>query len=342
MKRSPVDSRLRAYLLGELPEADRDAMETEVFTDKETFYRLSEIEDRLIDDYARGRLSGEEKLKFEQLYLSNPARRQRVEFALTMTGELDRQPDVSPSRSNAESTFATTGITTTGIATTGIESRAESRSWWYSFLESLRQPRLAWTVAAASLVLLIAGGFRMTVERADLHAQLTQLRLANEAAAERQRALESQLAAAQTRNGGGQLALTLPTPTPVPAPTGQPPAAVPAAFTFTLNVFSLRSETEAAASRITLPAGTTALRLQLPLTKNDFPRYQISLRDSGARTIFKSRKLKAAVSANDVAIFVNIPASQLTEGDYLLTLEGISGSGEIEPVGKKQFTIERQ
>ncbi|MFN8002219.1 MAG: hypothetical protein U0X75_14520 [Acidobacteriota bacterium] len=48
------------------------------------------------------------------------------------------------------------------------------------------------------------------------------------------------------------------------------------------------------------------------------------------------------MSANEVAIFINIPALQLPPGDYLLTLEGISGSGEIEPVGKKQFSIERQ
>jgi len=338
MKHSPVDSQLRAYLLGELPEADRDAMETEIFTDKETFYRLSEIEDRLIDDYARGRLSGEEKLKFEQLYLANPARRQRVEFALTMTREFDRQPDVSPSITKAEP----------AIAATEIEDRPENRSWWYAFLESLREPKLAWAVATVSLALLIAGGAWLAAERARLQAELVQARLANETAAQRQRELaqrqrelESQLAATQISNGG-QLASASATPTPTPVPTEKPPNAAPAVFAFTLNVFSLRSETEAAASRITLPAGTNALRLRLPLAKNDFPRYQISLRDGGSREIFKSRKLKATVSANDVAIFVNIPANQLTEGDYLLTLEGISGSGEIEPAGKKQFKIERQ
>ncbi len=341
MKYSPVDSQLRAYLLGELAETDRDAMEMNIFTDKERFYRLSEIEDRLIDDYARGILSGEEKLKFEQLYLTNPARRQRVEFALTLTRELDRQLSVPHSVAKAE----------LAAAAPEIASRSESRSWWYAFLESLREPRLAWTVATASLALLVVGGTWLAAERARLQVQLDQARLANETAAqhqrelaqrqrelaERQRELESKLAAAQISNGG-----KLASASPTPAPTEKTPNVASAVFAFTLNVFSLRSETEASANRITLPAGTKALRLQLPLTKNDFPNYQISLRDGSNREIFKSRKLKAAVSANDITIFINIPARQLTSGDYLLTLEGISGSGEIEPVGKKQFSIERQ
>ncbi len=316
MKYSPVDSRLRAYLLGELPEADRDALEMDIFTDKEAFYRLSEIEDRLIDDYARNRLSGEEKLKFEQVYLANPARRQRVEFALTMTRELDRQTEVSHLVAN-------------------IEYRAVSRSWWYEFLESLREPKLAWAVATASLALLVAGGAWLVAERARLQSQLDQARLENETAAQRQRELESQLAAVVDLRGS-QLASASPTPTS----REKPPNAASSVFAFTLNVFSLRSETEASANRITLPAGTTSLRLQLPLTKNDFPHYQISLRDGGNREIFRARKLKASVSTNEVVIFISIPARQLPKGDYLLTLEGISGSGEIEPIGKKQFSIE--
>ena len=329
MKYSPVDPRLRAYLLGELAEADRNAMETDIFTNKETFYRLSEVEDRLIDDYARNRLSGEEKLKFEQLYLVNPARRQRVEFALTMTRELDRQAGSSHSAANAE----------LAVASIEIEPRAESRNWWYAFLESLREPKLAWAMATVSLALLVAGGAWLAAERARMKTQLDQARLEKEAADQRQRELENQLAAAQISNGG-QLASASPTPTS--APTQKPSNSASSVFAFTLNVFSLRSETDASANRITLPAGTKSLRLQLPLTKNDFPNYQISLRDGSNREIFKSRKLKATVSANEVAIFINIPALQLPKGDYLLTLEGISGSGEIEPVGKKQFSIERQ
>lgn len=331
MKHLPDDSQLRAYLLGELAEAERDAMEMDIFTDKETFYRLSEIEDRLVDDYARGRLSGEEKLKFEQIYLSNPARRQRVEFALTMVHEFDRPPASSPAISETEP----------AIAAVADESRVKSRSWWFSFLESLREPKLAWTVATASLVLLIAGGAWLMAERARLQAQLSQAHLANEAAIQHQRELEGQLAAAQIRNGG-QLVSASPTPTAAPMPTEKPPNATPAVFAYTLNVFSLRSETDASAPRISLSSGTESLQLRLPLVKKDFPRYQISLRDGNDRTVFKSRNPRILSSETGATLIVIIPARQLPDGDYLLTLEGLDASGEAEPVGKKQFKIERR
>lgn len=327
MKYSPVDAQLRAYLFGELAEAERDAMETDIFADKETFYRLSEIEDRLIDDYARGYLSGQDKLKFEQLYLSNPARCQRVEFALTMTSELDRQPGSSPAAANTE----------TAVAAINDKNQAEGRSWWFGFLESLREPKLAWAVATASVVLLISGGAWLMAERARLQAQLTQARLANEVAIQRQRELESQLSEAQIRNNS-QLAAGSPTPTP----SGKPSISASAVFAYTLNIFSLRGETGAPENRISLPVGTEILQLRLPLARQDFPRYQLSLRDGRNRMVFASRNLRSVNGTTDAALMVVIPARQLPDGDYLLTLEGIIASGEIEPVGKKQFKIERQ
>lgn len=327
MKHSPVDSQLRAYLLGELPEAERDAMETDIFADKETFYRLSEIEDRLIDDYARGRMSGQEKLNFEHLYLSNPARRQHVEFALTLTGELDRQPDFSPA--NAEP----------AKITANDKSQIESRSWWPSLLKSLWEPRLAWTVAAASLVLMVTAGGWLMVERARLQTQLDQARLANDAAIQRQHELESQLVAAQAQNGD-QLASSSPTPTP--ALTGNPPITAQTTFAFTLNVFSLRGETDGSAIRILLPSETQQLQLRLPLIKKDFSHYQLSLRDGNDRAIFTSHNLRAFNSPTGPTLLITIPTRQLLAGDYLLTLEGVSKNGEVEPVGKKQFNIERQ
>lgn len=330
MKDSPVDAQLRAYLLGELTEVERDAMETDIFADKETFYRLSETEDCLIDDYARGRLSGEDKLKFEQLYLANPVRRQHVEFALTMTHEFDRQPDSSSAAAQTE----------VAIPWPDDERRDNSGTRWFSFLESLRAPKLAWAVTGASLLLLITGGIWLVVERARLQSQLDQTRLANETAAQRQRELESQLAAAQTRNGGSLLASSSPTPTPTP--TGKPPVSTPNVFAFTLKVFSLRSETDDPANRISIPDGTKQLQLRLPLVKKDHPHYQLSLRDGLDRTVFTSRNLRTINSSTGLVLLVLIPARQLPEGDYLLTLEGISNKGEIEPIGKKQFKIERR
>ncbi|MFN8002218.1 MAG: hypothetical protein U0X75_14515 [Acidobacteriota bacterium] len=238
MKQSPDEARLRAFLLGDLPAAERDAMEADIFADKEVFYRLSEIEDRLIDDYARGVLTGEERLRFEQLYLTNPARRQRVEFARALTSALDRQSD--------------TPVTANNLTPELAAAKAERQRWWLSLLELLRARPPAWTVMTVCLALLVAGGAWLAAERARLQAQLDQARLANETAAQRQRELESQLAAAQISNCSNWL--------PQTRHLGQRQLKTArlggGGFAFTLNVFSLRMK------RMLQPSGSRCLRNQ--------------------------------------------------------------------------------
>lgn len=323
MKQSPDEARLRAFLLGDLPAAERDAMEADIFADKEVFYRLSEIEDRLIDDYARGVLTGEERLRFEQLYLTNPARRQRVEFARALTSALDRQSD--------------TPVTANTLTPELAAARVERQRWWLSLLELLRARQTAWTVMTVCLGLLAVAVGWLWLERSRLQAELTQTRLAYQAANERQRELEVQLAA-----------LPRPVSNPLPSPTATvtsqptPPTSTEAVLAFTLNVFALRGETNNATDQFEFPSGTKRLQLRLPLLKHDFSRYRISLHDSNARLVFRSNPLAANATANPPSLTVNLPVNRLFGDAYVLTLEGISENGEFEPVGKKQFRLTRR
>jgi hypothetical protein len=79
------------YLLGQLSEPEQQALEESIFADGEKFYQLCEIEDQLIDSYARNQLRQTDRALFEECYLRQPARRKLVEFALTLTGEFDRR-----------------------------------------------------------------------------------------------------------------------------------------------------------------------------------------------------------------------------------------------------------
>lgn len=67
------------YLLGELPEEEQLRLEERFFTDDEYYQQLLALEDELLYDYAAGGLSSEQRVKFEQRFLSSPqARRSRV------------------------------------------------------------------------------------------------------------------------------------------------------------------------------------------------------------------------------------------------------------------------
>jgi anti-sigma factor RsiW len=72
---------ITAYLLGELSDAEEEAIEVRYFTDDALFEQLLDIEDDLIDRYARGQITDSERRRLERHFMKSPARRQRVRFA---------------------------------------------------------------------------------------------------------------------------------------------------------------------------------------------------------------------------------------------------------------------
>ncbi|HKP13441.1 MAG TPA: hypothetical protein VJZ91_15075 [Blastocatellia bacterium] len=71
---------ITAYLLGELSTAEQEKLEARYFLDDALFERLLATEDDLIDRYARGRMSDQERERCERHFLKSPARRKRVGF----------------------------------------------------------------------------------------------------------------------------------------------------------------------------------------------------------------------------------------------------------------------
>lgn len=72
------------YLLGDLPEDERESLEKEYFADHETLRFLHSVEDDLIDAYVRGGLSPSQRKQFESYFLNSPLKQRRVEFARTL------------------------------------------------------------------------------------------------------------------------------------------------------------------------------------------------------------------------------------------------------------------
>ena len=71
---------IMAYLLGELSMPEQEELEARYFADDALFERLLAAEDDLIDRYARGQMSDQERARCERHFLKSPARRKRVGF----------------------------------------------------------------------------------------------------------------------------------------------------------------------------------------------------------------------------------------------------------------------
>ncbi|HEY6250262.1 MAG TPA: hypothetical protein VI685_09890 [Candidatus Angelobacter sp.] len=86
---------LLRYLLGDLPESERERLEQEYFTTPEVLRTLSAAEDDLVDTYVRGGLSPNQRQQFESYFLASPQKRKRLEFATTLRTAL-RQQETGP------------------------------------------------------------------------------------------------------------------------------------------------------------------------------------------------------------------------------------------------------
>ncbi len=141
---------LRNYLLGTLPDAERDAIEHEYFDRAEALDRVSAAEDDLIDDYLSGLLGVEDREHFERHYLASPRHRTRVAVARSLT-----QRSSSAAASPA----------------------SEQGEGWRSFAAILRGWSLPLRLAAtAALLAVVAAGAWLTApdpRRADIGPEST-------------------------------------------------------------------------------------------------------------------------------------------------------------------------
>ncbi len=137
-----------------------------------------------------------------------------------------------------------------------------------------------------------------------------------------------------------------PTPQPfsTPSPNPSPPSPIaprekqslPAnTLVVTLSAVSLRS---AGGDAVQLTPETRTLRFKLLLDAPDvFRHYQVVL-TQGGREIRSWRRLKPARSGG-VAVVVELPATQLSSGEYSFELRGVNDDGTIESAGRYSFRI---
>lgn len=81
---------LTRYLIGELSEDERTALEEQYVADPSIFDEIAKAESDLVDDYVRGKLAPEVRERFQRVYLAHPQRRERVKFAEALLTRLDR------------------------------------------------------------------------------------------------------------------------------------------------------------------------------------------------------------------------------------------------------------
>ncbi len=128
-----TEERITAYLLAELSEEELARFEDECFAQEEWPAEVNLVEEDLIDDYLRNLLTPEQRLHFEQNYLSTTARMERVKKAAALLRHIDEYVP-------AATAIAPTGHTWAGRLRAFVGSQT-------------RTPRVAMALVAAVIVI---------------------------------------------------------------------------------------------------------------------------------------------------------------------------------------------
>jgi hypothetical protein len=308
------------YLLGELSEQEQAAFEERYFRDPQVFNQVLQVESELVDAYARGRLSTETRERFESSYLKHQARRQRVEFAKTLTTRIDENEEARNQVSQS--------------------SRSTSQvSWWQSLLSfGSERPKLRFAIALLAVLIVLSGAW-IVVNNLRRQRQPTFTQAKQENQEQRQQDQQTPQQTPERQNQEEHTAQVSPGSTePSPSPVIKTPRTVSLALT----VGGVRDASGGPTQTLFIPSDTTQAQILLNLKDDSYPRYRASLQKIGGPEIFTQTNLRPRISKAGAKFVFTVRATQLTKGDYALTLSGFTPQGEVDDLSKSLFRVEKK
>ena len=308
---------MQRYLLGELAEAERAALEREYFDDPRLFDQIVQVETELVDKYARGLLLPPTRERFEKYYLAHPKRRARAEFAQALAAKLEQTAEV----------------------TAAPPARAESS--WGGWLTSWRGPKLVWAFSLA-LLLLAAGAAWLVIETRRPQQELAKTESQRTTQEQREREVQAANQRQASEIPPNESDRARAEQETVPALPTRPLKASPAFVFFTLTVGGVRSADTGPPAVLVIPPQTSQVRLQLNLREKDYPNYSAVLQAAGGHEIYTWPRLIPRTIKSGASLALIVPAQRFASGDYILTLRGVGETGAVEDVSKSLFRVERK
>jgi hypothetical protein len=301
---STSEETLKKYLLGELDQIERLSLDERLLADDEFAQRMSLAESELIDGYADGQLSDDERDKFANRFLITEQRRKalRLSSALKTLAESHNAAAVPVARA----------------------AKSSWRETLAHLLGFIRAPAFAWAGAAAVLIML--AGLVWFIAR---QARLSPAQVAGNPTL--------QTPAPVPQSGASPAVAAAPdTPNINPPLKTKPsePAMSPAVASFVLMPGALRGPGQM--TRVAVPRGERdILRLSLVLEQPAPGPYLAELANANGQTVTVKKNLQPH-SNGHVKVTFEVPARLIQTDDYQVKLQRQS-DGKIESVGRYYF-----
>jgi hypothetical protein len=311
------DERAIRYLLGQMPEPERDRFEEEYFASSDLLRQIKACEEQLIEEYLEDRLAADRRGPFETHFAASPRIQQQLRLtrALMKLGEKDSLAQITPE------VFAASAF-----------QRREGITLWLPVAAALILAGVCgWLVIQNVKLRDLAAGTRAEAEAArsresDLADQINSESKKNDqlgAALEQERArsqdLQRSLEALSQQRLGSQ------------------PAAI---ASFLLIPDNLRAISEP--QMIELAASIILVRLELRLEPDDYKSYQAELRTTDEQLIWNRANIKATNGTKHKVLFLRIPVALLKEQTYLLAVKGIKADREVEDAAHYRIQVKKK
>jgi len=315
------------YLLGELSEQEQTELEEAYFADDSLFERFLAVKDDLIDAYARGDLTGPSRERFEQHFLASEPRQQRVEEARGFIRAV---------------TAASTNPA--AVNTNNPAPAATTTSWWQPISSLFASRPLIWQAAlAAGLLMALAGSLLLVRQFQNQRAERE--RVQNEEATRRKQE-EERLRVQAPPGNEDQSARSSNTASnendknPQPKTVNNKQTSAPTQVA-SLVLLPFNSRDVSGTNSLTLHSDTRAVRLQLVFKGESYSRYDVVLRTVGGEQVLHRGGLKAAANGAGKSVTLIFNPSLLRNQDYIMTLNGLTATGQLEAIDDYYFRVER-
>lgn len=187
-----------------------------------------------------------------------------------------------------------------------------------------------WALLAATLAIFLTSGY-LIID--NLRTRPDTVAAGSEAqTVQRQQPVES---SSSTQSAGGEL--------PPPPPSLSPPPAQPRRSGETPVVaiavlLTPQTRSEGLIASIPVQSGVREVSARLQLEFDDFPDYEVALKDPATdRVLWKSESLQAESAGNRRAVPVRLPSALLSSQNYSLELSGTRPDADPEFIGNYVF-----
>jgi hypothetical protein len=318
---------IRLYLLGKVIDQEQEQIEQQLMTDSQYFGHFLKTEESLIDEYVKGKLSSDERESFETHFLSAPERRDKLAFAKSLN------------RYIAEAK-------TSQSADVGGADNEAARSRKAIFWPRLIHSRAAIAVIIIAALALITSAIILLTENARLRERIVEQQASlNRSEEESRQRLGKEMErnkelARQLEQSQNEIFRTEQEMSRYKQENGRH-REIAASGIASLIIAPGSVRDTGQSYRMDLANHIQRLRLELRLEGENYESYRAEVETVEGKSIWKAANLRARQGAREKTIVTTLPARQLLEGDYLVTLSAAIAGGGYEEVATYFFTILR-